>query len=259
MGAIFIPLLNRASSKCSIPFITLQSAFAPVLFDPPQSKAFTPIAVNRISKLRRAQLLLQYYVRAQQQPQDPTFSYLQPVAPSPNTTHSSLLGERVYMALQSIGANEFPVIPFKFAGHPWLLPQETFCTGFDCPTNRDSIPQQKRSLFLEHCESRHMDSIHIFTDGSKSETLVGSSAVQGDDVCTAKLPENASIFTAELCGIQCALDLISDSHDRSYTIFSDSKSAIQALHHYECTHPVIIRIIRATIRLATAGKVVKFC
>ena len=45
------------------------------------------------------------------------------------------------------------------------------------------------------------------------------------------LPDKFSIFSAELLALYCALDQVetADDYDRNFIIFSDSKSALQAI------------------------------
>ena len=75
----------------------------------------------------------------------------------------------------------------------------------------------------------HASSVPIYTDGSKSSESVGCAAVFSDFDVFVYLPIVASIFTAELCAIFLALSRISFHTSDNFVIYSDSRSALQAL------------------------------
>ena len=57
------------------------------------------------------------------------------------------------------------------------------------------------------------------------------------------LPNDTSIFSAEACAINMALDLISESRNNKFIIFSDLLSLLESLKNKEFDHPSIIRIL----------------
>ncbi|GFX38862.1 putative RNA-directed DNA polymerase from transposon X-element [Trichonephila clavipes] len=69
----------------------------------------------------------------------------------------------------------------------------------------------------------------IFTDGSKSESHVGSAVVSLSTVITDALPISASIYTAELHALRIALEHISLSCGKKFIIYTDSLSALQSI------------------------------
>ena len=86
--------------------------------------------------------------------------------------------------------------------------------------------------------------IHIYTDGSKTEECVGYAAVTGNRVSCGSLPKEASIFTAELYAIKTSINEISGTgvEGDQFTIFSDSQSALQVLKWDLTWSPVILEI-----------------
>ena len=98
----------------------------------------------------------------------------------------------------------------------------------DCPFDRG-----KAQNFLEHLTS-HQNTTPVYTDGSKSTEGVGSAVVLPTLGMsnTVSLPKAASIFTAEAYAIILSLEMIQKLPPREYTIFSDSKSVLQALEQY---------------------------
>jgi len=49
--------------------------------------------------------------------------------------------------------------------------------------------------------------MHIFTDGSTYDTKVAAAAVCENNICANRLPDNSSIFSAEIHAINFALNL----------------------------------------------------
>ena len=73
------------------------------------------------------------------------------------------------------------------------------------------------------------------------------------------LPRHASIFTAELCAIFLALYCVNLSPFTSFTIYSDSKSALQELTNLWTRHPLVKEIQDWLHRLHAFHKKITFC
>ena len=106
---------------------------------------------------------------------------------------------------------------------------------------------------------RHAQSTPIYTDRSKSASGVGCAAVFPDFELFVSLPLMASIFTAELCAIFLALTRISELDDSSFTIYSDSRSALQALEKLYTRHPLVLKIQRFLAGLHSRRKDISLC
>ena len=74
-----------------------------------------------------------------------------------------------------------------------------------------------------------------------------------------RLPDSASVFTAEVWAIIKALEQIKDSVASKYIVFTDSLSCLQALHHMKLEHPLIGMVIRRCVFLNIAKKDIVFC
>ena len=71
--------------------------------------------------------------------------------------------------------------------------------------------------------NRYRDYIPVYTDGSRDENYVACVTVfPSDIVIFMRLPDSASIFTAEVWAIIKALEQIKDSIASNYIIFTDS-------------------------------------
>ena len=73
------------------------------------------------------------------------------------------------------------------------------------------------------------------------------------------LPNEASVYTAELVALKYALDLVKDTNERSTTIFSDSRSALEAIQDFYPRNPIVREIQKKTDKLIRKGKAVTFC
>ncbi|KAK3889509.1 hypothetical protein Pcinc_006481 [Petrolisthes cinctipes] len=68
-----------------------------------------------------------------------------------------------------------------------------------------------------------------------------------------------SIFTAELSAILYALQVIFTLPQPSFTIFSDSCSALQALCNFNSSYPLVLAILEWLVLLGRLGRRVTFC
>ena len=98
----------------------------------------------------------------------------------------------------------------------------------------------------------------IFTDGSKDGDTAGSACVTPSDTYKCRLPDNASIFSAEIKAIDLALDHIEQSRSSDFVIFSDSLSVLQSLHNRNIEHPLLLGVLLKHNELAELNNIV-FC
>ena len=87
---------------------------------------------------------------------------------------------------------------------------------------------------------------YIYTDsGSVSDDNAAAAAVIDNLSSIERLPDKSSIFSAELHGLYLAPDRVetADDDERNFMIFSDSKSALQAISGQDWTHPLVLYIL----------------
>jgi hypothetical protein len=89
----------------------------------------------------------------------------------------------------------------------------------------------------------------IFTDGSKQGGAVSAAAVAEWKVLVKRLPDHASIFSAEAIGILLALNIIEQSPGRHFLIISDSFSCIKALENRKFPNPLNLKFWNSSINL----------
>ena len=79
-----------------------------------------------------------------------------------------------------------------------------------------------------------------------------------DTELSMRLPDSASIFTAEIWAIITALEEIKNASESKFIIFTDSLSCFQALLYMKLEHPLIGMAIRKCVFLNIANKYI-FC
>ena len=155
------------------------------------------------------------------------------------------------MQIQEVTPVRYSVTP------PWKLPSIEFCK-FSSIAKKDLLDIRIRSSFLEHM-SQHSDAVPVFTDGSKSHDGVGFGVHFPDFERRGRLPNSASIFTAELHGILKALKEIVLTDDRIFIIYCDSTSVLQSLKIFNPTHPLVLDILEWLLIAKRRGKDINFC
>ncbi|GBN90271.1 hypothetical protein AVEN_140794-1 [Araneus ventricosus] len=116
-----------------------------------------------------------------------------------------------------------------------------------------------QQIFLYH-RHQYNTYIPIFTDGSKTTTRVGCGVVIADVPSSFQLNALWSVLTAELTAIFLALERISDLLKHKFCIYSDSKSALEALSHPQNgTHPLALDILCLLQSLKARDFKILFC
>ena len=87
------------------------------------------------------------------------------------------------------------------------------------------------------------DCHHICTDGSKHEMKVGCAAVFQNQELLKRLPNESSIYSAEVLAIDLTMNIIANHKSSKFIIYSDSKSVLQALQSKNSSTPLIIRLL----------------
>ena len=167
-------------------------------------------------------------------------------------------GFRVKQILRDLNMTQNAVCAYKLSiAPPWKLPSISFCTYFK-GFKRDMSEDEIRSIFMEHVLV-HGNSTFIYTDGSKSDAGIGYGVSSDRFNQKGALPNIATIFTAELYGILAAVEKIVTMKHTNFTIFSDSKSALQALGVFNPTNPLVLKILQWIYVNNNRGIQIKFC
>ena len=100
-----------------------------------------------------------------------------------------------------------------------------------------------------------------FTDGSKTEEGVAGAAVSTKRInkpFTCRLPDDSSIYTAELRAILLALKHVYYSKGKSCLILSDSLSSLQSILNLKYDHPILVQILELYIEMTRDGREIVF-
>jgi len=89
-----------------------------------------------------------------------------------------------------------------------------------------------QSHFAEtkNCFGKHVE---IYTDGLKIGESVACAVICGNQIKSMHLPDKSSVYTAELSAIRLALELIRRLKEKSFVIYSDSLSSLQAIQSFD--------------------------
>ena len=209
---------------------------------------------------RRNQLIMQYFARTQQLPSSAGFKYID------IDTYEEIEDDelnhtmRQIRSIQNKTGIKIETYPFKFPHiPPWYLKPDLICNHAEYPkkaTCNDSIMKQ---IFYDHKNEFHRHQLQIYTDGAKSDEGVGCAAVSLGGRRRLKLAEESSIFTAEIYGLISAMKIILSNTMREFVVFSDARSAIQIVEHYDSTHPLITELTQHIIKIQGQNKNIKFC
>ena len=100
----------------------------------------------------------------------------------------------------------------------------------------NQFPKTKTNPFTyrekhQNILQQHPDYLYIYTNGSKDNNKTACAAVLNKIIKTKDLPMESSIFAAEACAIDLALDIISKEKRKKFIIFSDSLSTLLSLNY----------------------------
>ena len=185
--------------------------------------------------LRREKLSLQYATRLAAHPSNPAFeATFQPQFPElyenkPNAIKTFCI--RIAPLLEASNINTKMIQKHSVTDIPsWCLKKPTVIFDLHNGNKSKSNPHVLKAKFHE-LQARYSDYQHIYTDGSKDEEKVGCAFTTNNFSKTLRLPDGASIFTAEIKAVELALEFIKTNPDNKFITFSDSLSGLKALNH----------------------------
>ena len=161
------------------------------------------------------------------------------------------LGLRIERHLDEVGFHTHVIAPYTvMKTPPWKLIVPTVCFDLCKYKKSETDPTLYHLHYSELLES-FTDYTYIFTDGSKDGDKTAVAFICQSFEFSKRLPDKASIFTA-LRYIKIT------TKNNKFVVFSDSKSALQALLS-KWDHPIVQTILRFLVFLHTIHKTVIFC
>ena len=212
--------------------------------------------------LRRKKLSMQYYLKLKSNPENPThkvvfdplyrddFQKKNNVIP-PFSMRCEADVDLLDFDLEDVAIHKIPDVPL------WASKSPTFLYNLTVNKKATTDPLIFKSQFLE-IQEKYCLYEQIYTDGSKDGKKVAAAAVLDGESYQFRLPNNASIFSAELKAIDLALNHINQDAYWRYIIFTDSLSAMQAIEHERTDNPLIVNLLEKTSRICTNADLV-FC
>ena len=211
---------------------------------------------------RRQKLALQYILKLKCNPLNPTHKvvfnpqYKRLFERKPNAIPPFGIRLEPYIInlnvdLDNIAEYKIPEIP------PWTMGTAEF--RFDLTSDKKSETNQNTfQVRYNEIKEYYFSFKPIYTDGSKDGNSVAAAAVYGTKVKKCRLPNQSSIFSAEVKAIDLALDLVEQSDSSRFIIFSDSLSSLQALHHQKLENPSVCNVLERISHLVEFKRIV-FC
>ena len=143
---------------------------------------------------------------------------------------------------------------------PWKL--SVSVVRFDLTSfKKDTTnPEIYKRLYLQ-LVSEYPLSEKKFTDSSKTEDGVAAAAVLTKRInkpFTCLLPDDSSVYTAELTAILLALKHVYYSKGKSFLILSDSLSSLQSIFNLKYDHPALVQILDLYTEMTRDGREIVF-
>ena len=213
--------------------------------------------------LRRDKLALQYYTKLQSCPSNPSFDCTinpkyqdifarkESAIPTFGIQIQSLL-ENSNIPNNNVHESIIPEVP------PWTL----YRPKVNLHLSHFFKSETPSHIFIQkfnEIKDEHSYCTTIYTDGSKDNNRVGCAAIVNNLTIKERLPSNASIFTSEIRAIDLALDVVSESEDDYFIIFSDSLSVLLSLHNMKVDNPLILKLLEKLHHLSCAHKTIYLC
>ena len=214
-------------------------------------------------EIRREKLALQYILKRKANPGNPAYDvvfnpkYQILYADKESATdsfgiHWKKLLKKAKIDIGEIAINSIPDVPI-WDSEPVTV--DFTLSEFDKSSTSSTV---FKSRFNE-VKQKYLDFCHIYTDGSKVETKVASAYVCPYGTRGYRLRDGCSIFTAEVEAINKALAYVNVSSRKSFVVFSDSMSVLQAIESQESKNPLVNRVLQTCQEILSNGKFITFC
>ena len=212
--------------------------------------------------LRRKKLSLQYYLKLKSNPDNPTnqvvfeplykdeFIKKEKVIP-PFSLRCEADINCIDVDLEDVAKHKISEVPL------WTSKSPTYNYFLASDKKATTDPMIFKNKFLEIKEQYYTHE-EIYTDGSKDGEKVASAAILDGELYQFRLPNNSSIFSAELKAIDLALNHIEQDAYWRYIIYTDSLSVMQALEGEKTDNPLVVSLLEKLSKLCGRADIV-FC
>ena len=213
-------------------------------------------------EIRRDKLALQYVLKLKTNPENPAYDVVfnpkhqelykdKESATDSFGIHCKKLLKEAKIDVGEIVINSIPDVPI-WDSEPVTV--DFTLSEFDKPSTSSTVFKSR----FNGVKQKYLDFCHIYTDGSKVETKVASAYVCPYGTRGYRLRDGCSIFTAEVEAINKALTYVKVSTRKSFVIFSDIMSVLQAIESQESKNPLVKRVLQACREILSNGKFITF-
>ena len=212
--------------------------------------------------LRRKKLSLQYYLKLKSNRDNPTYkAVFEPLYKDEFIQKDRIIPPfslRCEADMNCIDIDLEDVANHKISEVPlWTCKSPTY--NYYLATDKKAItdPMIFKNKFLE-IKEKYYTHEEIYTDGSKDGKKVASAAILDGELYQFRLPNNSSVFSAEIKAIDLALNHIEQDAYWRYIIYTDSLSAMKALEGEKTGNPLVVNLLEKLSRLCERADIV-FC
>ena len=138
---------------------------------------------------------------------------------------------------------------------PWIIKK----TQVILQLNKFHTTKTHPRSYLENFHTillHHPDHQYLFTNGSKDNNKTAGAAVLNETIHKKTLPMKSSIFTAEVCAIDLAFNIISRDKYNKFIIFFDSLSVLTSLKNKKLENPLIVKLLSRLDSMSSYKKIV---
>jgi len=159
-----------------------------------------------------------------------------------NPTQIAPLGIRIDENLNSIGfGHKNSTLCTVWSILPWLSRHP--CFNYDMYAfDKNSVSAEVLQNHFAETKNCFGEHVEIYTDGSKTGESVACAVICGNQIKSMRLPDKSSMYTAELSAIRMALELIRRLKEKSFVIYSDSLSSLQAIQTFNIINITVFSI-----------------
>ena len=210
--------------------------------------------------LRRKKLSLQYYLKLTSNRDNPTHKVVfEPVYKDEFLNREKVIPPFSLCCEADINCLDCDledVANYKISEVPlWTCKSPTYNYYLASDKKATTDPMIFKNRLLE-VKEQYLTYEEIYTDGSKDGEKVASAAFLDGELYQFRIPNNSSIFSAELKAIDLALNHIEQDDYWRYIIYTDSLSAMQALEGETPLNPLIVSLQEKLSRLCERTDIV---
>ena len=203
---------------------------------------------------------MQYYLKLKSNPDNPTHQVVfEPLYKDEFIEKEKVISPfslRCEADMNCIDVDLDDVAKHKISEVPlWTSKSPTYNYFLSSDKKATTDPMIFKNKFLEVKEQYYTHE-EIYTDGSKDGEKVASAAILDGELYQFRLPNNSSIFSAELKAIDLALNHIEQDAYWRYIIYTDSLSVMQALEGEKTDNPLIVSLLEKLSRLCNRADIV---